>query len=323
MRAVRLPALNAPLSDVEIDDAPPGPGEVQVRIEACGICHSDAHYRSGFGNIATPRTLGHEIAGVVADAGPQVTGIAAGDRVAIHYLLSCGTCRYCSNAGEQFCERGRMIGKHVDGGFAESIRVPARNAIPIPANVPIDVAAVMMCSTATAYHALQVAGFRSGKSVVILGLGGLGISAMQLSLALGASVVAAVDVVPEKLAGYRTVRAGDEFDIALDFTGRPDVIIDALRRLAPRGTLVLVALSEAAITFNPYRDVLGKERRIIGCSDHLREELMELMDLVATGKLKLDGAISRRVPLEAKAINEVLDELDRGTTALRSVVIPV
>jgi 2-desacetyl-2-hydroxyethyl bacteriochlorophyllide A dehydrogenase len=304
MQAVQLPELGAPLIDIVIAQEPPGPGEVLVTIEACGICHSDAHYRAGFGNIATPRTLGHEIAGVVADVGADVTGIAIGDRVAVHYLV-----------GEL------MIGKHVDGGYAESIRIPAQNAIPIPPNVPIDIAAVMMCSTATAYHALRVADFTAGKSVAILGLGGLGVSAAKLSVALGASDVAAADVIPEKLEGYRTIRAGDEFDIALDFTGRPDVIIDALRRLAPRGTLVLVALSEEAITFNPYRDVLGKERRIVGCSDHLREELVELMGLVATGKLQLDGAISQYVPLEARVINGVLDDLHRGTTTRRSVIV--
>jgi propanol-preferring alcohol dehydrogenase len=278
---------------------------VLVTIGACGICHSDAHYRAGFGNIATPRTLGHEIAGVVAEVGADVTGVATGDRVAVHYLVG-----------------DLMIGKELDGGYAESIRIPAQNAIPIPANVPIDIAAVMMCSTATAYHALRVADFTPGKSVAILGLGGLGVSAAKLSAALGAADVAAADVVPEKLAGYRAIRDGDEFDIALDFTGKPGVIVDALRRLAPRGTLVLVALSEEAITFNPYRDVLGKERRIVGCSDHLRQELLELMDLMSTGKLQLDDAISRRVPLEASAINGALDDLDRGTTTRRSVIIP-
>lgn len=341
MRAVRLPALSSPLVHVDTNDQHPGAGEVLIRIEACGICHSDAHYRNGFGSIAVPRTLGHEIAGSVAEVGEGVSRIAAGDRVAVHYLKSCGKCRACREAGEQFCESGEMIGKHCDGGYAETIVVPARNAIAIPPNVPAEVAAVMMCSTATAYHALRVAGIAAGKSVAILGLGGLGISALHLTRALNAGLTAAVDVVPEKLAtavtlGARPVDAaagrideallravgGYGFDIAIDFTGVPEVSYAALKSLAPRGTLVLVALSERPITFNPYRDVLGKERRIVGCSDHLRSELVELLALASAGTLPLGGAISRQVPLDAGAINGVLDELERGTTMLRNVIVP-
>jgi propanol-preferring alcohol dehydrogenase len=311
---------------------------VKVRIEACGICHSDSHYRGGFGSIATPRTLGHEIAGTVTEAGAEVRNVAVGDRVAIHYLVSCGSCRMCIQAGEQFCQSGRMIGKELDGGYAETIVVPKENAIPIPSNVPVEVAAVMMCSTATAYHALRVAGVGSGTTVAILGLGGLGVSAAHLTRVLCAGVTAAVDVVPEKLARAAALGAvpipadgdvrdallaatdGYGFDVAIDFTGTPEVVLPALKALAPRGTLVLVALSERTIPFNPYRDILGKERRIAGCSDHLRSELFELMTLAGEGKLLLQEAISGRVPLDAGAINAVLDELERGTPTLRSVI---
>lgn len=339
MRAVRLAALGAPLIECDIDEPNAGRGEVRVRVEACGICHSDAHYRSGFGAIATPRTLGHEIAGTVTAVGDGVTSVAAGDRVAIHYLLSCGECRACRTAGEQFCESGRMIGKQADGGHAESIVVPEANAIPIPPNVPFEVAAVMMCSTATAYHALRVAGVQSGSSVAVLGFGGLGVSAVHLSRLLGAAQVAVVDVVDEKLAAARSLGAqpidarsgrvreslldasdGFGFDFAADFTGRPETALAALQALAPKGTLVVVALSEAPISFNPYRDVLGKERRVAGCSDHLRSELVELMQFAGSGKLDLASAISRRIPLDAGAINETLDELERGTSTLRTVI---
>lgn len=339
MRAIRLQTTNSPLVLAEVPEPRVGPNDVRVRIEACGICHSDAHYRSGFGSIATPRTLGHEIAGTVTEVGVGVRDVAPGDRVAIHYLLSCGRCRQCLRAGEQFCQSGQMIGKHCDGGYAETIVVPKENAIPVPSNVPMEVAAVMMCSTATAYHALRVAGVTAGTTVAILGLGGLGISALHLARILGAAVTAAVDVVPEKLVkaselGAVPVQAADGnvqeallaatdgygFDVAIDFTGAPEVSLPALKALAPRGTLVFVALSERAISFNPYRDVLGSERRIVGCSDHLRIELLELMTLAGDGRLSLQEVVSRRVPFEADAINGVLNELDRGTPTLRSVV---
>ncbi|HEV7921367.1 MAG TPA: alcohol dehydrogenase catalytic domain-containing protein, partial [Thermoanaerobaculia bacterium] len=200
MRAVRIVAPNRPLREATLPDLPPAPGEVRIEVKACGICHSDGHYRAGFGNIALPRTPGHEIAGLVREVGAGVTGIGAGERVAVHYLRSCGECRACRQSGEQFCGRGEMIGKHCDGGYAEFVNVPAANAIPVPSNVPLELAALMMCSTATAYHALRVGRMRQGEKVALLGFGGLGVSALELARALGAEEIAAVDVVPQKLA---------------------------------------------------------------------------------------------------------------------------
>jgi len=332
MRSIRLASFRAPLVEADVPRPAVGPGDVRVCIDACGICHSDAHYRAGFGDIASPRTLGHEIAGTIEEIGDAVRDVTIGDRVAVHYLLSCGTCAGCTRGGEQFCIDGRMIGKHVDGGYAESIVVPERNAVPIPSRVPADVAAVMMCSTATAYHALRVAHAGSDRSVAILGLGGLGASALRLARALDVAKIAAVDVVPEKLEmakrlgaiaiDARTDVIEDGYDIAVDFTGDPRLIESVLRTLAPGGALVLVALSEAMITFNPYRDILGKERRIVGCSDHTRAELVELFQLVSDGRLDLDGVISKRIPLEAGAINAALDALEGATTSIRTVILP-
>lgn len=340
MRAIRMLAAKTPLAAAEVQEAAVGKRDVRIAIKASGICHSDAHYRAGFGNVPYPRTPGHEVAGVITEVGDDVRDLAVGDRVAVHYLLSCMTCRSCRDAGEQFCETGRMVGKHADGGYAEGIVVPAHNAIPIPDNVAFETAAIMMCSTATAYHALRLANLQPGMRVAILGFGGLGTSAVHLARALGAGLVAAVDVVPEKLATARALGAsaidgtrgrvtaglselteGRGFDIAVDFTGRAALSVDALRALAPGGRLVLVALSEEPLPFDPYRDVLAKERRIIGCSDHLREELFELMQLAASGRLDVSGAISRRVPLDADAINSVLDDLDRGSGSVRSVIV--
>ena len=149
MRAVRLTALKSPLVDEDIEEPTAGPGEALVEIRAAGICHSDAHYRAGGGTVALPLILGHEIAGVIA---------GTDRRVALHYLH----------------DDGRMLGKEVDGGYAERIVVPAANLVPIPDGVPFEAAAVMMCSTATAYHALRLASLRAGESVAIIGFGGLG-----------------------------------------------------------------------------------------------------------------------------------------------------
>src|SRR3954469_2491637 len=147
MHAVRLTQLATPLIDEQIPEPAAGDGEFLIDIRAAGICHSDAHYRAGGGSVTLPLTLGHEIAGVVS---------GTDQRVALHYLH----------------DDGRMLGKEVDGGYAERIVVPAANAVPIPNGVSFEAAAVMMCSTATAYHALRLAALRTGESVAIIGFGG-------------------------------------------------------------------------------------------------------------------------------------------------------
>ncbi len=341
MRAVQLTRFRAPLEEVRLPDPDPGPGEVLIHVRAAGICHSDAHYRSGLGTIALPRTPGHEVSGVVARCGPGVVSPAIGSRVAVHYLVSCGTCDRCRGAGEQFCRTGAMIGKERDGGYAEAIVVPAENAVPLPEGVSFEHAAVMMCSTATAFHALRLASLSPGEIVAIIGFGGLGASALQLAGVLGAGRVVVLDVVAEKLAqagrlGATAIdprvenledvllRATDRhgIDVALDFAGQPATTSAVLRSLAPRGRLTMVALATATPAINPYRDLVAKEASVIGCSDHLRSELVELLDLAGRGALDLSSAIAETLPLDATAINAALDDLEAGTPSLRRVILP-
>ena len=298
MRAIRMLRGAAPLVEQIVDDPIPGEGEVVVEVRCAGICHSDAHYRADASRVRLPVTLGHEIAGVIA---------GTGQRVALHYLMP----------------NGDMLGKERDGGWAERVVVPEANAIPIPDDVSFEQAAIMMCSTATALHALRLASMRAGEAVGIVGFGGLGISALQLARALGASRVAVSEVVPSKLSLARSLGAETELreiDVALDFAGHAATTLAALRRLATGGRLVLVAINLRQLTFDPYADVLGRERRIVGCSDHTRDELVELMALAASGALDLSRAISRRIPLDTAAVNAALDDLERGTPHLRTVI---
>ncbi len=298
MRAIRMLRERAPLVEETIDDPLPAPGEVVVDIRCAGICHSDAHYRADAWRVRLPLTFGHEIAGVVR---------GSGQRVALHYLLA----------------NGDMLGKERDGGFAESIAVPRENLVPIPDEVSFEQAAIMMCSTATALHALRLASFARGESLGIVGFGGLGISALQLARALGASRVVVAEVVPEKLALAASLGAAagpiENVDVALDFAGQAPATLAALRALNRGGRLVLVAINLHDLTVDAYGDVLARERRIIGCSDHTREELVELMDLARRGAIDLSRAITRRVPLDAAAINHVLDDLESGTSHLRTI----
>ncbi|MGZ8867531.1 MAG: alcohol dehydrogenase catalytic domain-containing protein [Thermoanaerobaculia bacterium] len=339
MQAIRLFHHGKPLVDASLPDPIPGPGEIAIEIRAAGICHSDAHYRAEFGRATLPVTLGHEIAGVVTAIGDDVANAYPGDRVAVHYFVSCGRCGHCKRYGEQFCVSGEMIGKERDGGFAEKIVVPASNVIPIPEELSFSQAAVMMCSTATAYHALRLADLGSDDSLAIIGFGGLGASAVQLAGVFGAREIYAVDLIREKLelaetfgaepipaarGGFRdallAATNGRGVDVALDFTGNASAALDALRSLAPGGRLMLVAINIRSLTFDGYADLLGRERRIIGCSDHTRGELFELMDFARRGDIDLSRVVTRTVPLEAAAINEVLDELQAGTTHLRTVI---
>ena len=339
MHAIRLVEPTQPLQFVNLPEPTPGPGEIVVDVQRAGICHTDVHYRAGSGKTNLPITLGHEIAGVVSAVGEGVTEVREGERVAMHYLFSCGTCERCRRFGEQFCPEGGMIGKERDGGYAQRVVVPAVNAIAIPDEVSSDVAAIMMCSTATAYHAIRLSGLKQGESVAVLGFGGLGVSAVQLARALGASEVFAVDVVPEKLElaasfgatpiDVRNSSAEEAIlaatnkqgvSVAIEFTGNAKVAHSALRSLSPGGRLMIVAINLRKFEFDPFADMLIRERHIIGCSDHTRAELVELMELARTGKIDLSRAITRTVPFEADAVNGVLDDLERGSGHLRTVI---
>ena len=201
MRAVRLTQLGKPLENADVPVPEIGPTEVLIRVAAAGICHSDAHYRAGISKIdRLPLTLGHEVAGRVEEVGSDVTHLSAGDRVCVHYLVHCGSCEFCVRGLEQFCRSGQMIGKHRDGGYAEFIKVPGANAFPLPDEIPFEVGAIMMCSSATALHALKKARFKAGESIAIFGFGGLGFSALQLARAFDCEDVYVVEINPAKLA---------------------------------------------------------------------------------------------------------------------------
>ena len=158
MKAIRMVETGKPLELQQIPIPSIGEKDILVRVRAAGICHSDAHYRAGRSRMGMmPITLGHEVAGEVELIGPQVTKVKAGERVCLHYNISCGDCYHCSTGNEQFCDTVRMIGHHVDGGYAEYIAVPERNAIHLPDEIPFEEGATLMCASATALHALHKA----------------------------------------------------------------------------------------------------------------------------------------------------------------------
>jgi D-arabinose 1-dehydrogenase-like Zn-dependent alcohol dehydrogenase len=342
MKAVRLIETLKPLQAQELPKPDIGERDVLVRVKACGICHSDAHYRAGVSPIASlPLTLGHEVAGVVEETGSQVTNVERGARVCIHYLVTCGACYYCSSGNEQFCTSGAMIGKHRDGGYAEYVSVPARNAFPLPEELSFEEGAVLMCSSATSFHALRKAALRPGETVAVFGVGGLGMSAVQLALAMGALDVYAVDVDGDKLkvaeelgalpvdaasedpvAELLSLTGGKGVDVTLELVGLPSTVQQAVGSLAIFGRAVMVGIGDQRVAFSPYNDLLLKEAQIVGSADHLAQEIPLLLELARRGDLSLSTVIGGTVPLEADPINEVLDRLEEGQAPIRTVILP-
>ncbi|HAX81026.1 MAG TPA: alcohol dehydrogenase [Actinobacteria bacterium] len=336
MRALQIDRIGSPLAAVTLPDPQPRPGEVQVRVEAAGICRSDVHYRSGHRRIpGVPLVPGHEVAGVVAAIGDGVPASRIGERVCLHYLVICGRCAACRRGAEQFCEVGQMIGLDRQGGYAEAIVVPAVNAVPIPDGVSTEAAAVMMCSTATVLHALRRAGMRPGETVAVLGAGGLGISAVQLAAALGAGRVFAVDVNPTKLAAAERLgaipvdgrgdvaselRAGGGADIALELVGIADLMRLGVASLNPGGRAVAVGITHEEFGLDPFRDLVLAERSIVGSADHLLAEVHEVLQMAAAGRIDPGVAITARVPLEAAAVNRAMDRLEGFGDDIRTVI---
>ena len=342
MRAIRLLEPGKPLKMREIDIPRPGPEDALIRVAAAGICHSDAHYRSGMTKTGPlPVTLGHEIAGIVEEIGSRVSTCKVGDRVCVHYLVSCGQCHQCHRGCEQFCRSGQMIGKHRDGGMAEYICVPERSAVRLPVEIPIDHGAVMMCSSSTSLHALRKARVQGGETVAIFGIGGLGASAVQLARALGALQVFAVDINPKKLElakdwgatpinaaavdpvrEIRRLTDGRGVDVSVEVIGLPLTMRQAVQSLAVQGRAAIAGLSGRTFEIASYGELLSPEAEVIGVADHLAQEMPLLLEFARQGKLDLSKVITRVVPLDADAINGVLDELDGYGDQVRVVVVP-
>jgi propanol-preferring alcohol dehydrogenase len=342
MKAVRLVEIGKALAAAEISVPEASEREVLIKVKAAGICHTDEHYRAG--DIKVPRlpiTPGHEVAGIVEKVGNGVSSFQPGDRVCLHYLATCGVCHYCLSGNEQFCAAGQMIGKDRDGGYAEYIVMPAASLVALPEEISFEHGAVMMCSTATAFHALVKARLKTGERVAVFGCGGLGFSAIQLALLQGAREVFAVDIRKEKLqlaahygaipvnaatndamAMIREITRGRGVDVALEMAGLALTAGQALRSLGKLGRMVLVGLCDQPFVVRAYSDMLGNEAEIIGCSDHLHSELPIVLEFARQGRIDLSRVVARQIPLLAAEINETLRSLQQHNGEVRTVIVP-
>lgn len=342
MKAVRFIGVGQPLQLHEIPIPEIGDRDILVKVKAAGICHSDAHYRAGISPVRpVPLTLGHEVAGIVEKVGSNVSSFKPGDRVALHYNISCGECRHCLTGNDQFCEKVLMLGHFTNGGYAEYIAVPARNAIPLPDEIPFEQGATLMCASATAFHALRKSRLKAGECAAIFGAGGLGQSAIQLAKAFGALEVYAVDINEDKLklaAQYgaipinarhvdpvdeiKRLTRGKGVDVAIEMIGLPKTMKQAMQVAGVMARVVIVGLSNQPLEIHTYTELLGNEIELIGSNDHLLNELPELVELARRRILDTSHIVTSTVPLDADAINAALDALESFGGDVRTVIVP-
>jgi propanol-preferring alcohol dehydrogenase len=334
MRAAVVPSLGAPLEIRDLPVPTPGPGQVLVRIEASGICHTDIHAARGDWPVTpvAPFIPGHEGVGIVEEIGDGVTEHRVGDRVALPWLGSaCGTCRYCVSGRETLCEAQQNTGYSIDGAYAEYAVADSRFAVSVPVGVdPMD-AAPLACAGVTTYKAVKVSGARSGDLVSVVGIGGLGHLAVQYAAIAGATVIG-VDVQQDKLdlakelgatytvdASKQDVAAAIQelggADVAIVLAVQPDVIKQAFASLRRGGRLILVALPKDGQLQVPIFDTVLKGISIIGSIVGTRQDLAETFALHAAGRTRVVAEVR-----ELEDVNDAFADVLAGRTAARLVI---
>lgn len=338
MRAVRYHGPKRPLQLEDVPAPEPGPGDVLVRVTAAGICHTDLHFLSGLLNLGiAPLTLGHEIVGRIERVGPGVPPERVGERGIIYYYAGCGACPHCLRGDENLCDALRAEhGFLTDGGFAEYVCAPARNAVPLPENVSDAEAAPIGCAVTTAVHACGLARVGLGDWVVVYGAGAVGYGLMQVARLRGARVIA-VGRTPEKLERARALGAevavqateenvaervrevtgGRGADVIFELVATRETMEHSLRALAKRGRLVFVGYSEDDFRVHPIQLVVG-EQIVTASVGNTLAELRAAVDLVASGRVKT--VVDRTLPLER--FQEGIDALREGRLVGRAVLHP-
>jgi S-(hydroxymethyl)glutathione dehydrogenase / alcohol dehydrogenase len=330
---------------------PPGPGRVRVKLAAAGVCHSDLSLANGTLRQQFPVVLGHEGAGTVAELGPDVSGLAVGDRVVLNWSPSCGTCWFCQAGEPYLCEHGAdgsatpyaMAGETPiypglgTAAFATETIVGANACIPLPADVPLEEAALLGCAVLTGVGAVtNAARVQPGQSVVVIGLGGVGLAALQGARIAGASVIVAVDPAPAKheLAvklgathalvpsdglgkQIRALTGGRGADHAIECVGRAGTIRTAwsIVRRGGRAPIVGLGAPTDTLTFNAL-EVAYFARSLTGCmygNSNPAVDVPKLIDLHRSGHLDLRSLVTDHRPLSE--VDAAFADLRAGTGA--------
>ncbi|HXJ65824.1 MAG TPA: zinc-binding dehydrogenase [Actinomycetota bacterium] len=343
MRAARFTGPGLPISVEEVPDPEPGPSDVVVRVEACGICASDLHFLHGEIPlpVVPPLTLGHEPSGVVEAVGPEVPVWQPGDRVSVAAGKACLRCRNCAAGLLEDCRAPQVMGAHYDGAFAELVVAPWYALAKLPEEVPFEHGAIACDAVSTPYAALLDRGaLRPGERVGLWGIGGLGTHAVQIARLAGASFVAAIDPIPE--ARERALRLGADaaydpsedvpnairdatrgrgLDLALDLIGKQAVIRQAMASCTRGARVVVVGQSFEPLDLGPLAFVSFLGLSILGHLGYSKRHLEQVLTLMATGRLDVSGSISDRLPLDR--VQEGVDRLSSKEGApVRLLVTP-
>ena len=320
MRAMQLdrpaPVGDSPLHAVERAVPEPGPGEVLVRVRACGICRTDLHIVEGeLPPVRSPIVPGHQVIGRVERAGPGVTGVRVGERVGVAWLGgTCGTCPHCVGGRENLCERAELTGYHADGGYAEYARARAAFVYAIPDVFADAEAAPLLCAGIIGYRALRLSRVAPGQRLVMYGFGSSAHLTMQVAVARGVDVYVCTRepghrVLAQSLGAAWTGGLADRTpapaDGAIVFAPAGELVPLALRNLAPGGTLALAGIYMTAVPTLDYAD-LYRERTITSVTANTRDDGRELL------------AEAARIPLRPTVTTFSLTEANRALRALKA-----
>ncbi len=336
MKAAVCEAFGRPLVLADVPTPSPGPSEVLIRVRGCGVCHSDLHLIDGdWRDWGTPLPVipGHEVTGIVEEAGEDAGDIRPGDRVGVPWMYSaCGTCPACRSGSEVLCAARQVTGVTVNGGYAEFVKAPAAFTHRIPGGLDLVDAAPLLCAGVSVFAALRRAGNLAGRTVAVAGIGGLGHLGVRMAAAMGARVVAILeeedrDELARELGAHEVVHARTEkIGKRLAATGGADVILltaisaRLLERcvpgLAPNGTLVVLATITESVSLVPAGLVAG-QNVIRGSMTGSRDDMEAMLRFAADR-----GIVPRVERHPLRAVNEVLERLRRGDVRLRAVLVP-
>lgn len=344
MKAAVFYGPNQPLKVEEVPTPKPGPGEILVKVAACGVCHTDMHYIDH--GVPTfkkpPMILGHEASGNVAALGEGVTRWSEGDPVLLPAVLSCGVCRLCRLGKENICDDMKMFGNHVDGAYAEYVLAPAKDALSVPDGVPLVEGSIIADAISTPFHAVvNRAKVKPGDWVAVFGCGGVGINTVQVAAAVGASVIA-IDMVPEKLEMAKKLGAqetinpkevdkgrvdkairkmiGDGVDYAFEAIGNPKTIVDAYNTIRKGGTCVVIGYTHLPAEI-PVSKTMFYEQSLIGSLGCRPVDYPRIIEMARIGKIKVKELVTGRFGLDE--VNDAFDLLrENNPNTLRSVIVP-
>lgn len=333
MRAAVVTEFGAPLVVQDIAIPTPGPDQVLIKIEACGLCHTDIHAAKGDwpAKPTVPFVPGHEGIGVIEAAGENVSHDRIGQRVAIAWLGSaCGECDHCVSGWETLCEKQQNSGYSIDGAYAEYAVAQAQYVVRVPDSISSFDAAPLTCAGVTTYKAVKVGGVRPAQRVAIFGVGGLGHMAVQYARIAG-GFVTAIDIEDDKLELAATLGADHTVnsltedpveaiqklggaDVAIVLAVVPSVFDQAFRSLRRGGRLVCVSMPAHGVFPIPIFDTVVRGISVLGSIVGTREDLREVFELHAAGKTTV-SAVSRKLD----DVNECFGDILAGRVTARLV----